>query len=160
MQHFTFSAKQSIKKPLDQVFPFFAKAENLQKITPPWLGFKILSPLPLTMHVGTLIDYQIRFYGFPMKWKTEITVWDPPYRFVDSQLRGPYKVWIHEHRFTEENGETVIWDDVTYDFPAGPLKPLVHKLFVKNQIIEIFAYRERIISQIFSDQERVSDHHR
>ena len=151
MKTYTFQSTTLVNAPLDKVFDFFSKAENLQTITPPWLNFKILTPTPIEMKVGQLIDYRLKLYGILVKWQTEITVWDPPLRFVDRQLKGPYKVWEHEHRF-EETGEGVrITDTVNYQVPGWILAPLIRRFFVKRDVEKIFAHRERVIRDVFTD---------
>lgn len=135
-----------LPKPLDEVFPFFADAHNLGEITPPWVHFQILTPKPIRMEPGALIDYRIRLHGFPVRWRTEITQWEPPHRFVDEQLRGPYRLWIHEHRFTERDGGTLVDDKVIYAAPGGDL---VHSLFVRKDVEQIFAYRRERLAQLF-----------
>ncbi len=122
----------------DALFPFFANANNLKKITPPWLHFKILSPAPIVMKVGEEISYQLRLFGVPFLWTTVISVWDPPYRFVDEQLSGPYRRWVHEHVFEAVSRGTVVRDRVEYEAPGGRL---VHSLFVKPSLKRIFDYR-------------------
>jgi ligand-binding SRPBCC domain-containing protein len=149
MSKFQFKSIQEIDRPLNEVFSFFSRAENLEHLTPDWLNFKILTPLPIEMKTGTLIDYQIKLYGIPLNWKTEITRWDPPSGFVDSQIKGPYSVWIHEHKFEEQDGKTIMTDIVDYDIPAGFLKSLVNKVFVSKQIQSIFEYRRISIKQYF-----------
>lgn len=149
MSQFQFKSTQEIDRPLDEVFAFFSHAENLEQLTPEYLKFKILTPLPIEMKTGALIDYQIKLYGVPLNWKTEITKWDPPSGFVDSQLKGPYSVWIHEHKFEERDGKTIMTDIVDYDIPAGIFKSLVNKVFVSKQIQSIFDYRRKIIGQYF-----------
>lgn len=139
-----------IERPLDEVFEFFSRAENLEKITPPTLSFKILTPLPIEMRQGAQIDYRIQLMGIPMKWKTEIEAWEPPYRFVDNQLKGPYLRWWHEHRFVAEGDHTRMYDRVEYRVPGGPFEPLVHKLFVGPQVKSIFDHRTEIIRTIFA----------
>ena len=129
--------------PLENVFAFFADAANLELLTPGWLHFRILSPLPLAMAAGTRIDYRLRLRGVPIRWQSEITAWEPPYRFVDEQRRGPYRVWIHEHRFAVESREgraplVVASDRVEYAVPGGRL---VNRLFVARDLRRIFAYR-------------------
>jgi ligand-binding SRPBCC domain-containing protein len=151
MAQFKFTSRHEINKPLKDIFGFFSKAENLERLTPSWLNFKILTPLPIEMKTGTLIDYQITLYGIPLKWKTEITKWDPPTCFVDTQLKGPYSVWIHEHKFEEQNGKTIMTDTVDYDIPAGIFKTLVNKMFVSRQIHSIFEYRRKIINSYFEE---------
>ena len=129
--------------PLESVFAFFADAANLELLTPGWLHFRILSPLPLAMAAGTRIDYRLRLRGVPIRWQSEITAWEPPYRFVDEQRKGPYRVWIHEHRFAVESREgraplVVASDRVEYAVPGGRL---VNRLFVARDLRRIFAYR-------------------
>lgn len=140
-----------IKHSIDAVFDFFSKAENLNLITPPDLSFKIITPLPVEMKNGTIIDYKIKLNGLPFSWKTEITAWEPPFRFVDTQLKGPYKVWIHEHTFTETPQGTVIKDSVDY-LPKGWIaEPLIHNLFVRKRLEYIFDYRQKKLSLIFAN---------
>lgn len=136
--------EQWFPRPLAEVFPFFADAGNLADITPPWLQFRILSPLPIDMRQGALIDYRIRLWGIPVRWRTEITSWEPPFRFTDRQVRGPYRVWIHEHRFTERDGGTAMVDEVRY---AAPLAPIVEPLFVRPQVERIFDYRAAVMRE-------------
>lgn len=135
--------------PLEEVFDFFRKAENLQQLTPPWLDFQILTPLPVEMKPGALIDYRLKLYGVPLRWKTEISLWEPPFRFVDSQRQGPYRKWVHTHTFQAVNGGTQMHDRVEYRLAGGVLAPLAHRLFVKRNVEAIFHYREARISEIF-----------
>lgn len=134
-----------VPRPRDEVFAFFGEAENLERITPPELGFRILTPLPIRMAPGTLIDYALRLYGIPVRWKTRINDWSPPDLFVDEQLSGPYARWIHTHRFREvAPGETEVEDEVRYALPFPPLGELTHPL-VRWQLERIFRYRtERV----------------
>ena len=140
----------SVNKPIEDVFNFFAKAENLNIITPPELNFKITTPLPIDMKKGTLIDYKIKLNGISFKWKTEITDWSPPYRFVDTQLKGPYRVWIHEHIFGSQGNNTIVKDIVSYLPPGWVFEPFIHKLAVKRKLEHIFDYRMEKIKSIFS----------
>jgi ligand-binding SRPBCC domain-containing protein len=140
-----------LPQPIDQIFDFFKKAENLQQITPPWLNFQILTPLPIEIQQGTLIDYRLKLYRISILWKTGITVWDPPCFFVDSQLGGPYRKWVHTHCFEELDGGTRMQDVVEYRLPGGPLAPLAHELFVKRNVRDIFAYRKARILDIFGN---------
>jgi len=132
------------------VFDFFCKAENLQKLTPPTLNFKILSELPVEMKKGTLIEYQIKLYGIPVVWKTEITKWNPPFEFEDTQLKGPYKLWRHHHIFKDLGEKTEMTDIVEYNPKGFPLNSLLNKLFVNKEINKIFSYREDRILSIFT----------
>ena len=144
-----------LDRPLDEVFPFFADAHNLDRITPPWLHFRILTPAPIPMHVGSIIEYKLRLHGFPIRWKTEIAQWEPPYFFVDQQIKGPYRLWRHEHTFEEKDGGTLIRDDVTYAVPGWFLEPLIHTWMVKADVQKIFDYRQEQIRNIFPAGEDV-----
>ncbi|QYY37036.1 SRPBCC family protein [Ruficoccus sp. ZRK36] len=144
-------AELELPLPIGEVFDFFSKAENLQRITPPSLGFEILTPLPIKMKVGTLIDYRIKISGLPMRWRTHIPVWDPPHEFVDEQLKGPYRSWVHRHRFEEiDSGRTRILDDVTYVLPLTPLGDLAYP-FIKRQVETIFRYRNEMIPKLLPE---------
>jgi ligand-binding SRPBCC domain-containing protein len=141
------TAKIWLPRPVDEVFPFFADAHNLQKITPPWLDFRIVTPGDIEMKPGTLIDYKLRVHGIPMSWQSEITVWDPPFRFVDEQKKGPYRLWVHEHRFEEKDGGTLATDRVEYAVPGGEL---IRKLFVEKDVQKIFAFRTEKLEELFA----------
>ena len=144
--------EQFIPRPLEEVFAFFSDAGNLERITPPWLKFSIQTLVPIEMRVGAVIDYRLRVHGLPMRWRSRISTWVPPRRFVDEQVRGPYKVWIHEHRFEEVPGGVRVTDRVEYRAPGGPLEPLVHALFVRPDVQRIFAYRRRALAEIFGGE--------
>src|SRR5688572_6237893 len=137
--------------PRAQVFAFFADAGNLARITPPEVGFRLQTAGRIEMHPGTLIDYTVRFHGIPLRWRTEITRWDPPHQFADVQLRGPYALWVHTHRFGDEGGETVIEDAVRYALPFGALGRLAHPL-VRRQLARIFSYRQTAVERHFRDR--------
>lgn len=136
-----------LPKPRLEVFPFFADAANLQRITPNWLSFEILTPKPIPMHVGAKIDYRLRVRGLPIRWQSEITAWEPPYRFIDEQRRGPYRIWKHEHRFEEKDGGTLCTDHIQYAVWGGAL---VNRLFVRRDVARIFEFRQVALKQIFA----------
>ena len=141
--------EQFVPTPLDDVFPFFADPANLAALTPPSLCFEILTPRPLTMKAGAVIDYRIRLGPLPVRWRTLITTFEPPHRFVDEQLRGPYDLWHHTHTFVERDGGTVLGDHVVYALPLGPLGEFAHALDVRRRLNAIFAYRRRIVAERF-----------
>ena len=132
--------------PREKVFPFFADARNLEVITPPWLNFNVLTPGHIEMHVGAIIDYRLRVHGVPVRWRTEITGWNPPFSFCDEQRRGPYRLWRHTHTFEEKNGSTLCRDEVVYADPGGAL---VNWLFVRHDVKKIFAYRAAVLQRNF-----------
>jgi ligand-binding SRPBCC domain-containing protein len=131
---------------IDEVFPFFCDVMNLERITPPELRFRILTPKPVQITEGVTVDYELRLYGVPMKWRSEITIWEPPYKFVDRQLVGPYSLWIHTHRFCEDSGGTLIDDYVCYRLPLWPLGEIAFPL-VNYQLRCIFKYRQSAIRE-------------
>lgn len=143
---FHFQSELWLPRPRDEVFAFFADAFNLQAITPPWVSFQVLTPGPIPMRAGVLIDYRIRIHGCPVRWRTEITQWRPPERFVDVQRRGPYVLWEHTHTFAEREGGTVCGDVVRYR-PRGGW--LMEKLFVRRDVERIFAYRRTKLLERF-----------
>lgn len=138
----------TLPKPLPEVFDFFSKAENLEKLTPPWLNFRILTRTPIEMRPGATIAYKLRVRGLPINWLTEIERWNPPYDFVDVQTKGPYKLWRHTHRFYPADRGTRIIDMVEYALPFGPLGRLVHWLQVRRDLEKIFDYRERHVREL------------
>ena len=142
----THRLKTSTMVPLeiDETFRFFADASNLEIITPPELSFRIVTPQPFTIKEGTEIDYRLRLYGLPIAWRTRITNWNPPYRFVDEQIEGPYKLWVHIHRFYGQNGNTEIVDEVSYQLPLWPLGEIAFPL-VAAQLQRIFRFRKQAI---------------
>jgi len=147
MKEFNLIRTQTIGRPLDEVFAFFADARNLARITPHWLSFSVMTPGPIEMKPGTLIDYRIKLRGIPMRWQSEITAWEPPHRFVDEQRRGPYKFWIHEHTFTAlDRGRTEAGDHVRYGVPGGRL---IHRFFIEKDLEKIFNYRKQQLREIF-----------
>ncbi len=145
MKTYVLDSEQYLARGIGEVFAFFSDPVNLQRITPPWLDFRILTPAPLEMRQGVRIDYRLRLRGFPLRWQSEITAWEPPRRFVDEQRRGPYRVWIHEHTFLAQNGGTVIRDHVEYAIFGGAV---VRTLFVARDLEKIFAFRRAQLERI------------
>jgi len=149
-RYWLLECEQTVAASIDQLFPFFADAYNLQQLTPSTLGFEVLTPKPIAMKPGALIDYRLRVRGVPIKWRTEIEVWDPPHRFVDQQLKGPYERWHHTHTFTPTaDGGTLCKDRVEYRPAGGPLAPIVNKLIVQRDVVNIFKYRTVEIAKRF-----------
>lgn len=148
--------RQFIPRPLEEVFPFFADAANLETITPPSLHFQILTPKPIRIQTGTLIDYRLSLLGIPFKWRTRIELFQPPHRFVDVQVRGPYRLWRHTHEFAEQDGGTEMIDRVEYQLPLGPLGWLAERLFVRRQLKHIFDYRFRVIEHLLGEDSPLS----
>lgn len=148
MKVYSLVRKQKLQYPREYVFSFFKKPENLASITPDSLGFKILTPSPIEMRVGTLIDYTIRWLGMPIRWRTLVTKFKPPVCFVDEQIKGPYSFWHHTHTFTVSDEGTEMTDDVRYAPPFGVLGELLHKLVIRRQLEEIFDYRAQVIETL------------
>ena len=141
---------QRVAAPRPEVFAFFADAANLSEMTPPALGFEILTPQPIEMHPGTRIDYRITLHHVPMTWHTLIEDFVPSERFVDVQVKGPYKLWHHTHTFRDAaGGGTELGDHVRYELPLGPLGALAHAIAVKRQLRQIFDYRARVMRERF-----------
>lgn len=142
----------TIERPRAEVFEFFANASNLERITPADLSFHITTPQPIDMRSGALIEYQLKLNGIPVKWKTLISKWDPPNEFIDEQLAGPYKQWIHRHTFTELGPtSTLIEDEVRYRLPLEPLGDVAN-FFVEWQLKKIFGYREKVVAEYFAKE--------
>jgi ligand-binding SRPBCC domain-containing protein len=141
-------AETIVPRDLEDVFDFFADAANLQRLTPRWIKFRICTPLPIHMRAGRLIEYKLRIRGLRTRWRSEITAWEPPYRFVDEQRRGPYRFWRHEHRFEPISEGTRVIDDVYYAVPGGPL---VHALLVGRDLKKIFRFRQQTLQAIFPE---------
>lgn len=148
-QH-TLEQQQHIAKPVEEVFAFFAKAENLEKLTPSFLRFRIETPLPIAMQEGTLIDYRLSLYGVPMRWRTRIEVFEVNRCFVDVQLKGPYALWRHTHTFLPAtDGGTDMHDRVDYALPMGFLGDIAHALFVRRSVERIFSYRRAAVESLW-----------
>lgn len=150
---FELTATARVQQPRSKVFEFFSDARNLERITPPMLRFSISTQGPIEMRVGALIDYKLRIRGIPIKWRTEITGWDPPFSFEDTQLKGPYRQWIHTHRFHDEGDWTRMEDTVRYRVLGGSL---INRFFVAPDVLKIFAYRNDMLQTLFAESEEVT----
>lgn len=148
MRLYYFERQQWVPAPLDKIFGFFSRPENLQKLTPPSLDFRILEA-PLELAAGALIRYRLRWHFLPIRWSTEIAHWSPPHKFVDRALSGPYALWNHEHSFESYQGGTTIHDRVTYALPWGLCGSLAHRFWVKRDIRRIFDYRADKMRELF-----------
>ena len=131
----------------DKIFQFFADPGNLERLTPGWLHFEILNEASPIMRAGARLDYRLRIHGVPIKWRSEISEWNPPHRFVDRQTSGPYRLWVHEHTFDEEAGGTLVSDNVQYSVPGGAL---VQKFLVAPDLVRIFKYRHTVLKALFN----------
>jgi len=154
MKIFNFKKELYVERPLEEVFNFFSRAENLQKVTPPQLQFHILTPLPIEMKTGTIIDYQLKIHHLPFSWRTEITEWDPPHKFTDIQVRGPYRKWIHQHFFEKSGDGTMMKDLLQYAIPGGIFATWINSLLVRKDIESIFRFREKRFREIFNLETR------
>jgi ligand-binding SRPBCC domain-containing protein len=141
-----FTSELWLPRPIEEVFAFFSDAGNLDSITPPWLSFRMVTRRPIAMQAGALIDYRLRVRGLPLRWRSKITAWKPPYQFVDEQVHGPYRLWIHSHNFESRDGGTLVCDDVRY---AVPLDWLLHRFIVRPDVERIFAYRAECLRRRF-----------
>jgi ligand-binding SRPBCC domain-containing protein len=148
MRVYRLERAQRLPAPPEDVFPYFADALNLERITPPWLGFRVISPGPLSMGAGTSIEYHLRLHRLPVRWRTEIVLWDPPSRFVDVQRSGPYRLWHHTHSFEPLDGGTVMRDVVRYALPLGRLGALAHAGFVRRDLERIFDFRKEQVARL------------
>jgi ligand-binding SRPBCC domain-containing protein len=145
----TLEREQRLAAPPEDVFPFFEDAYNLEAITPRFLGFAVTTPRPIEMRAGALIEYRLRLHGFPIRWRTRIEEFDPPHRFVDAQISGPYALWHHTHTFEPDgDGGTVMRDHVRYSLPFGPLGELARVLFVRRDLDRIFDFRAAAVRKL------------
>jgi ligand-binding SRPBCC domain-containing protein len=150
----TLEREQVLPAAPDRVFEFFADAHNLEAITPPWLNFRVATTGPIHMAPGTLIEYRLRLHRFPISWLTRIESWVPGRRFVDRQVRGPYRLWHHTHSFEPCDGGTRIRDVVRYALPLGPLGTLAHTVLVRRDLERIFDFRRDAVAAVFGAQVR------
>lgn len=142
--------EQILPGPPAEVFEFYADAANLERITPTWLGFRISTPQPIEMRPGALIEYRLRLHGLPVRWLTRIETWEPGERFVDVQVKGPYRLWHHTHTFEAHAEGTRVRDEVRYALPFGPLGELAHRLLVRRDLERIFDFRCASVSKVMS----------
>lgn len=138
--------RQHLNHPLEAMFEFFARAQNLQRLTPPWVGFELLTPEPIEMRVGARIDYRLHVHRVPVRWSSRIDEWEPGRSFVDRQLHGPYALWHHRHAFEREGEGTIARDQIDYAMPFGRLGELAHPLFVRRDLQRIFDYRHQAVA--------------
>ena len=153
MKIYTINTVQVINKSIEEVFAFFSDPENLAVITPENLGFKIITPTPIKMSPGCLIDYQIHLMGFPVHWRTIISDYEPPYLFIDQQIKGPYKFWHHTHIFRKMKNGVEIKDRIMYSVPFGFIGSFLNKFWIKKDLENIFLYREKVIKDLFSTEQ-------
>jgi ligand-binding SRPBCC domain-containing protein len=150
MRGHVFRAEQRIARPLPDVFDFFSRAGNLERITPPWLRFTIAGDEPAEVTVGTVIEYRLRLRGLPLGWVSRIDTFEPERLFVDRQLKGPYKLWVHRHEFEADGAGTIIRDEVNYQLPLGILGALAHLVSVRRDLERIFAYRQQATERLMT----------
>jgi len=152
MKIYKLKKEQLIKKNILEVFDFFSKPENLAVLTPAKMQFNILTPSPIEMKSGALIDYTVKVLGIPIRWTTYISKYEPPNMFVDQQLKGPYSLWHHTHIFKKiNNHETMMEDIVLYGIPFGFLGVIAHEMYVKHDLEKIFLYRNKKINEVFKN---------
>jgi ligand-binding SRPBCC domain-containing protein len=145
-----------VPRPRYEVFAFFGDAANLERITPPFLRFRVLTPPPIAMRPGTLIDYRLSLHRVPLRWRTEIEAWEPPHRFVDRQLHGPYRQWVHTHTFSDKDGGTQVEDQVLYRLRGpSPFTRMVHGLLVGPDTRQIFEFRHQALGVAFGGHSQV-----
>lgn len=147
-RHHQLSRTQLVGRPLPEVFAFFSDASNLDALTPPFLHFRILTPMPVELRVGAQLDYQLSLFGVPVRWRTRISDWQPQERFVDEQESGPYALWRHTHEFEARGGSTLMRDVVDYSEPLGPVGTVAHVLFVRRTLDRIFNFRRDAILRL------------
>lgn len=148
MRIFTLFCEQKLNAPLGDIFPFFEDPRNLQELTPPWMNFRIVDEAGLEMRTGLFIDYALKVRGLPLRWRSEILDYEPPHRFVDTQRRGPYRLWHHEHRFQADGDTTMVTDKVLYSTWGDGL---VNRLLLKPELERIFGYRQERLAEMFAN---------
>ncbi len=148
MPEHTLHYSLTLDAPRATIFEFFADAANLGRITPPELDFAILTPQPIEMKEGAVIVYRLKLFGFPFTWETEITAWSPPDYFIDEQMAGPYRQWIHRHTFRDgPHGSTIIDDEIRFRLPFAPFGEVAYPM-VRKQLERIFLYRQEAVRSI------------
>ncbi len=145
----TLEREQLIRRNIDEVFEFFGDPANLEDITPPWLHFRMTACTPPVIEQGTLIDYRLRVRGVPVRWRSLISLWEPPFQFVDEQLIGPYRRWFHHHSFTQCEDGVLVRDRIEYSVPGGAL---IDRLFVRGDLARIFDYRAEQLATLLADR--------
>ncbi len=143
-----FEHQQAFRAPLQQVFEFFSVARNLERLTPPWLRFEVLTPEPIEMRTGATIEYRLRLHRVPLRWISQIESWEPGRAFEDRQVRGPYRLWHHRHEFEAHEGGTLVRDRVRYSLPLGPLGSIAAAVFVERDLERIFAFRHQAAERL------------
>ncbi len=156
MKRFLLEREQVVRRPLGEVFAFFAEARNLEAITPPWLRFEVLTPEPIEMAKGTRIEYRLRLHRIPLRWVSRIAVWEPGRRFVDRQERGPYRLWEHLHEVVPHPEGTLSRDRVEYALPLGPLGTIANRLVVRRDLERIFDFRREAVALLLEQPERLA----
>jgi ligand-binding SRPBCC domain-containing protein len=137
---------QVVRRPLHEVFAFFSEAQNLERITPPWLRFGLRTPVPIDMSTGTRIEYRLRLHGIPLRWVSVIESWEEERGFIDRQVSGPFRLWRHQHEFSEVEGGTSVQDRVDYALPFGRLGRLLGIPIVRRDLERIFDYRRAAVA--------------
>ena len=149
MRVYVLEQTQRVEMSPAEAFDFYGDALNLEPLTPPWLHFEVITPRPLTLQQGTLLEYRLKLHRVPLRWRTLIEIWEPPLRFVDTQEKGPYSLWEHTHLFEADGqGATVIHDRIRYAIPYGPLGSLAHRLFVRRDLERIFEFRGAAVAKL------------
>jgi ligand-binding SRPBCC domain-containing protein len=144
----TIEREQVVERPLAEVFEFYSRAANLERITPPWLSFRVLTPGPIKMEAGTEVDYGLRLHGIPLRWTSRIELWEAERRFVDVQVRGPYRSWRHLHEFVPVGAGTCVRDRVEYELPFGRLGGLLGRSLVRRDLVRIFDFRRAAAARL------------